>query len=563
MGNSGNRQQQQSANNNWQMRKYILFVILPILFWACRAENSEYSIKLDKVQQCIEVHPDSALQVLQSFTLNELHTSAGRARYALLKSMALDKNYIDVTNDSLTSIAVAYYKKHGTADEKLKAYYYNGKVKRYSGDYEGAMENYILAEKNVKRASDNVSIGRLYNAKMNLYKVIFDMEKAVRPAELSAYYYLLAKDTSRYLTALNSLSSILVAANKYEILARTFIKIDSLYDYMSLSQKEAYYSNKINYKIAVDDSSVADYINDYRKHFVGKEHIIDWLILIRAYSYLGDYPNALEAIDKYKMYNENLNSLYYFFAADVYNAIGKYDLAYKYLKHHNTNYSINYNKLFKSDAKFIEERNAREEDSDKQKLFIVILVLGLALIMLTSVLVFIFVRSLINKKNNNLRELEEQKAMLSDLYEKAIAEQHKFSSMIENKSLDESMVKVIEERLEILNRFIVANISGVNMDKSQKVLKQFLKDNDNFLQSTIMSFELTHPRFIAYLKEQRLTEWETACCCLYCIGLNGSEIASYLNVKYFYKSSSAIRKKLGVEAVNIDTYLSNKIKELS
>ena len=101
------------------------------------------------------------------------------------------------------------------------------------------------------------------------------------------------------------------------------------------------------------------------------------------------------------------------------------------------------------------------------------------------------------------------------------------------------------------------------MDKSQKVLKQFLKDNDNFLQSTIMSFELTHPRFIAYLKEHRLTEWETGCCCLYCIGLNGSEIASYLNVKYFYKSSSAIRKKLGVEAVNIDTFLSNKIKELS
>ena len=33
---------------------------------------------------------------------------------------------------------------------------------------------------------------------------IFDIEKAVRPAELSAYYYLLAKDTSRYLTALNS-----------------------------------------------------------------------------------------------------------------------------------------------------------------------------------------------------------------------------------------------------------------------------------------------------------------------------------------------------------------------
>ena len=59
------------------------------------------------------------MQILQSFTINDLHTSAGKARYALLKSMALDKNYIDVTSDSLTSIALVYYKKYGTPDEKM------------------------------------------------------------------------------------------------------------------------------------------------------------------------------------------------------------------------------------------------------------------------------------------------------------------------------------------------------------------------------------------------------------------------------------------------------------
>lgn len=46
--------------------------------------------------------------------------------YALLLSIALDKNYIDVTNDSIIAPAVKNYAKHGSADEKLKTRYYWG-----------------------------------------------------------------------------------------------------------------------------------------------------------------------------------------------------------------------------------------------------------------------------------------------------------------------------------------------------------------------------------------------------------------------------------------------------
>jgi len=42
------------------------------------------------------------------------------AKYALLLSQALDKNYIDLQSDSIIAPAVRYYENHGTPDERLK-----------------------------------------------------------------------------------------------------------------------------------------------------------------------------------------------------------------------------------------------------------------------------------------------------------------------------------------------------------------------------------------------------------------------------------------------------------
>lgn len=119
------------------MRKYIVFLFSLVLLCNCTKKTTVVSKVLDNAEECIEQFPDSSLNILNTLEISRISNQAEKARYALLKSMALDKNYIDVTSDSLTSIALAYYKKHGSADEKLKAYYYNGKVKSYSGDYGG------------------------------------------------------------------------------------------------------------------------------------------------------------------------------------------------------------------------------------------------------------------------------------------------------------------------------------------------------------------------------------------------------------------------------------------
>lgn len=107
------------------MRRYVTFsLIISIALFAlsCR-NNPSITMLLNKVEDNIELHPDSSLNILNSLQLRNINKHEDKARYALLKSMALDKNYIDVTNDSLISVALSYYEKHGTADEKLKSYY--------------------------------------------------------------------------------------------------------------------------------------------------------------------------------------------------------------------------------------------------------------------------------------------------------------------------------------------------------------------------------------------------------------------------------------------------------
>lgn len=53
-------------------------------------------------------------------------------------------------------------------------------------------------------------------------------------------------------------------------------------------------------------------------------------------------------------------------------------------------------------------------------------------------------------------------------YEKALVEQEKLRAIISDKSLNPNIKKLLKQRLTILNKFIVSNISGVNLDDSVK-----------------------------------------------------------------------------------------------
>ena len=102
--------------------------------------------RLDLADNLMESRPDSALTVLSSIDTTNLADDGEKARYALLMSMALDKNYIDTTNFDILQPAIDYYPTHGTPDEKLRTFYYQGRIYQNASNFDMAMQSFLKAD---------------------------------------------------------------------------------------------------------------------------------------------------------------------------------------------------------------------------------------------------------------------------------------------------------------------------------------------------------------------------------------------------------------------------------
>lgn len=97
-----------------------------LLFPSCRRQSGDIDSFLHNAESLMNEHPEDALSIIRHIDRRKIYSSASEARYALLYSQALDKNYVDVTSDSLTAVAVNYYDRHGTKHERAMAHYYQG-----------------------------------------------------------------------------------------------------------------------------------------------------------------------------------------------------------------------------------------------------------------------------------------------------------------------------------------------------------------------------------------------------------------------------------------------------
>lgn len=98
---------------------FLLPVLLSVQSCTCRFETMS---ALESVSSYISEEPDRALSDLDSIHASGIKGREANAKYALLYSIALEKNWIEDTDDSLVNISVEWYSRHGSADDKLKAY---------------------------------------------------------------------------------------------------------------------------------------------------------------------------------------------------------------------------------------------------------------------------------------------------------------------------------------------------------------------------------------------------------------------------------------------------------
>ena len=173
------------------IQSHILYIGIILLLLGITGCRKHYPVaeKLLQAETVMNEHPDSALNLLKGIAQPELQTREHHARYALLYSQALDKNYIDLTSDSLINIAVDYYKDRDDVRAKFFSYYYLGRIYTNANNLTQATLAYMEAEQLVDELGDDYAAGLLYNQMGTIYRDYYDFPKALESYRLSTEHY--------------------------------------------------------------------------------------------------------------------------------------------------------------------------------------------------------------------------------------------------------------------------------------------------------------------------------------------------------------------------------------
>ena len=516
---------------------------------------------LTDVDSYIESRPDSALAVLEGIDKAELTTKELEAKYALLMSMALDKNYIDLQSDSVIAPAVNYYKYHGTDDERFRTLYYAGRVYQNAGDIEAAMEKFVEAERYISSQIDKSVVARLYKAKMVAYRDVFDHQSALEQAKTAAEYYLAAKDSIRYLNAVNDIAVSYSLLEDKESEDKYLAILSSNMHLLTPMQISKYYGIQLNNSLQGPVENIQNTLKDYLAA-TPDESMINWICVADAYIALSDYQSALKSLDSHILYGGQKDLTYYWTAATLYEKLGRYKEAlslykeYLYTSDHATRAAV------KSDTKFIEERHKKEielldAEHSKERITLISIIA-----ILCAVIIIYLIRKQLRIRTAEKKQLEIEKQRYEQLYADAVAERDALTKMVEDANVKDETKAVIRERLEILNKVIISHITDTSKDnkRAYEELEALIADKESFIESTRMTIEGNNPEFINVLRSQGLTDDEINICCLYVMGLKGKDIKTYTSQPNHYKQSAGIRHKLGLS--ENDTNLSIYLREL-
>ena len=157
-------------------RVIFLSIFWGILFSSCC--NLETKKKLDSAESLLQPNPDSSLAIMESIAPNVLKTKEEKARYALLMSAALDKNYIDVASDSLIRVAVDYYSVRNDQRRRMMANYYHGLILNNATDYTAAIIALEKAEKDAIALDDHLYAGLILRIKSEIYNLTINSQAA-------------------------------------------------------------------------------------------------------------------------------------------------------------------------------------------------------------------------------------------------------------------------------------------------------------------------------------------------------------------------------------------------
>ncbi len=579
---------------------YVLNILVLCLILVGCQHNSEIGRQLDEAESFMLSAPDSSLNILNHIPTGDISDAKQKARYALLKSMALDKNYIDTTTFDVLQPAIDYYLDHGTPDEKLRTLYYQGRIFLNKSDFDMAMQCFLKATDLKNECRDTLTFANMLVAQSILNFFSYQMEDYVSNNLIAADLYdKLSHDEYRQSSLIKALDGSIASGNK-QLSDSIMTIVDSLSVILPESREESELVHQ-TYSIAFEPNNVIaemlDTISDYTiKSDAAK------LNIAAAYLKLNQYEKAADVLKLIDSDSEIAKSIRYLqLKPEILKAEGRYNEALDAYKTYfnaidNENSNIFYQKTKVADGLHNLTLKNIQEIQHKNRIIWLSVCSILLLLLIIGVISYLYrlgkmKRILAEKEQHQLKlenaslqnqnsilelakqtaELETEKQHLAGenmmlRISQLEAENEQLKVLSEKDELPDDVKAVIKERIGILNALFAANILDKEPAATAYVdlVKREISDKEKFMNSNRLAFKVSHPMFIKYFEEHGLTEYEINYLCLYAIGLKGKEVGNYMELRRHYNISSDIRRKLGIDEheTNIGIYVRKLLKQL-
>ncbi len=544
------------------MKRLLTILVLGLCLASCN-RHSEHWATITDMERIIEERPDSVLNVVQSIDTDELVGDEERAKHALLLSMALDKNVIDKTDFEVLQPAIDYYKDNGSATDKLRTFYYQGRIYQNAGNNSLAMKAFVNAISEGEKSDDMLTKARVYFAQANIYYSLNEFDQYIETNKKAATYFKKEGKYNSYANCLNRIINGYTLKDDAESALPYIDECKHLLGGLSIQRISDFYSSYITYLSNYGtEQQVTEAINQYI--FIVPSSKIEWLTIVQAYRKIGNYNKAMSILDKYDVGNNKHDEIKYkALISIVYEKLGKHEEALRAYKEYMVVSDSTLFAIMQQDTKFVEERHNLELQTlkEKESKMRVILWSALFIAILLSIIVFIRYRLKVNRMKKAIAEQETEKYRL--LYLQIEEERDNLTNLLaQSEEFAPEIKTAVVKRLELLNKFFTAYITNnSNIDRTaSREMEELLANKDTFMVSTKLAFAGSHPKFIKYLEEHNLSEQEIEICCLYAIGLKGKDIKAYTNQSRHYNQSADIRRKLGL--TESDTNLSIFLRDM-
>ena len=486
-------------NNSFWRKGLILIVSSTILLYSCFQDSTR--MLLDDIETYIQEHPDSALTVLRNIDTLELKTNSSKAKYSLLYSIALDKNYIDTTNLAIIHPAIEYYSKHGTSTQKMKAFFYQGCIYANRGEDDRAMYNYLLALEDSSKVTNNYYKELINSAISTIFSKNHNEEQELQYALDAFTYGNMAGDSVGVWYITGHIASCYGNMQRYEDAENAYQAFFAMpvYDSLSFIRRRISYAKDLIRKPNPEPRKSIEILNSIATNNPETMTTEAYCIYAYALQFIGEESAANDILRQLESLNDN-QAILKLWRYRILREQGHYkeaiaDLEQSVLVQDSIVLSSLNQSLLRSQRDYLRAKTDMlkiENGMAKQRVYLILIVSLVIFVML--VLLYLNRRASFNKRIDELSSLHLESQRMLDLQN---AKTTQISAQLAEKDaalfdLRRQYASMYKAQYKTLNDLCAAYLSPIKKDRKEVLYDEAMRQldiiiNDKDSQDRFMS----------------------------------------------------------------------------